>query len=194
MINRSKFRRVNGSPNALDIFTFEEIVDQNHTMTRSYNIHAYESGTNSTSKQSKVGFVTEHHIGLLLQTPVYTSMFMQVREECKRLVAWHKKPIMITTVVSTIFRPGLIPLKARASQWIMQCVQMHSGDFCFSSACILLNLPEIVRAQSVHIPTKIFHSIFASFIKLLKISNNAIAVALSFIGLQRSSSTADIPS
>ncbi|GFX93938.1 uncharacterized protein TNCV_3413011 [Trichonephila clavipes] len=103
----------------------------------------------------------------------------------------------VTTVISTIFRPGLISLEARASLWIMQCVQMHSGDFgCFTSACILLNLPDIVRAPSVHIPTQFFHSIFASFIKLFKISNiNAIAVALSFIGLQTSSSsTADIPS
>ncbi|GFW98514.1 uncharacterized protein TNCV_3791451 [Trichonephila clavipes] len=101
----------------------------------------------------------------------------------------------VTTVISTIFRPGLISLEARASLWIMQCVQMHSGDFCFTSAGILLNLPDIVQAPSVHIPTQFFHSIFASFIKLFKISNNAIAVALSFIGLQKSSSsTADIPS
>ncbi|GBM03666.1 hypothetical protein AVEN_134899-1 [Araneus ventricosus] len=74
----------------------------------------------------------------------------------------------------------------------MQCVQMHCGDFCSTSACILWNLPDIERAPSVQIPTQFLHSVS---IKSFKIANNTSVFALKSIGLQKSSSApADIPS
>lgn len=85
---------------------------------------------------------------------------------------------MVATIVCTIFTLGDVSLEARASLYSYN-VCRHPVQIFFTRTCIL---PEIERPSSVHIPKEFFHSMFAVFIKLFQIGNNASAVALNYIG------------
>lgn len=71
-------------------------------------------------------------------------------------------------------------MEARAFLWIIQCIQTYSEDYCFT---IFKSLDKPHR--SLHIPTQLFHSMFAPCIKYFNIANQGSAVVLSSLCLPR---------
>ena len=89
--------------------------------------------------------------------------------------------VTIFTVLSKIyFKLSGIPLAARASQWMLQCTQVVSGETACMQVTTPLCLPVMAFAPSVQIPTHIDHQSPFDVTKLsstLKISSPVVLIS-----------------